>query len=88
MTGPAVERLEVALAARTFSTKSREKFAKKSVALPDGSFPIPDKDALRRAIASFGRAPEEKRAQVKAHIKRRARALGATDMIPDDWKDS
>jgi len=53
--------------------------------MPDGSYPIPDKDALRRAIQAIGRAPEEKRAAVKAHIKRRAKALGAMDMVPDGW---
>lgn len=64
---------------------AREKMAKKGTALPDGSYPIPDVEFLKKAIQSFGRAPEEKRAAVKAHIKRRARALGREDLIPDSW---
>lgn len=81
----AIERLEIALASREFSSDVRKKYAESGIAMPDGSFPIPDKGALRRAIQAFGRAPESKRAAVKAHIKRRARALGATDMLPKDW---
>jgi hypothetical protein len=76
----------VELASRTFPTKSRDKMASKGTALPDGSFPIPDKDALRRAIQSFGRAKPADKAKVKAHIMKRARALNALDMIPDSWK--
>lgn len=85
--GTAQEKLaqKLELASRTFSSDTREKYADKGTAMDDGSYPIPDKDALRRAIQSFGRAPENKKAAVKAHIKRRAKALGATDLIPDDW---
>lgn len=70
---------------RDVPTKEREKLAGQNKALPDGSFPIANKSDLRNAIQAFGRASESKKPQVKAHIKRRARALGATDMIPDDW---
>ncbi len=71
------------MATREFSDTSREKMAGRGVAMPDGSYPIPDKDALRRAIASFGRAKDP--AAVKRHIIKRARALGAVDMLPEDW---
>lgn len=81
--GEYVDRL-VALSNRTFSTERREKLADKGQAMPDGSFPIPDVDALRRAIQSFGRGKGDKVA-LKAHIKRRARALGHAEMIPDGW---
>ncbi len=70
-------------APRTFSDTSREKMADKGVAMPDGSYPIPDKGALRRAIQSFGRAKDP--AAVKQHIIKRAKALGATDMLPEGW---
>lgn len=73
------------MADRTFSSDQRSNLADKGAAMPDGSYPIPDKDALRRAIQSFGRAPAEKKAAVKAHIIKRAKALGATDALPDDW---
>lgn len=80
----AVEKLELALAARKFGQETRDKYADSAVALPDGSYPIPDKDALRRAIQSIGRAKDP--AKAKAHIKKRAKALGAESMLPDDWK--
>lgn len=81
--GEALDKV-IALASREFSSEVRERYSNKGVAMPDGSYPIPDKDALRRAIQSFGRAKNPE--AVKAHIKRRAKALGATDMLPDDWK--
>jgi len=80
----AVERLGAHLMDRDFSSETRQKMAKSGVAMPDGSFPIPDKDALRRAIAAYGRASNK--AAVKRHIIKRARALGATDMLPADWQ--
>lgn len=76
----------VTAASREFSTEVRERYAKEGIALSDGSYPIPDKDALRRAVMAFGRSNPEDRSKVRRHIIKRARALGATDMIPDDWK--
>lgn len=72
-------------AARKFSTKQRKQMAGKT-AMPDGSFPIANKSDLKNAIQAFGRA--KNKAAAKAHIIRRARALGATDLLPDDWKKS
>lgn len=69
---------------RDFPQEAREDMAERGIAMPDGSYPIPDKDALRRAIQSFGRASNP--GAVRAHIIRRARALGASDMLPDDWQ--
>lgn len=82
--GQALDRL-IALSNRTFSTDIREDYAKRGIAMADRSYPIPDKDALRRAIQSFGRGSGDK-AKIKAHIIKRARALGATDMLPEDWR--
>jgi len=75
-------------APRNVSPDSRRRWAKQGIALPDGSYPIPNKDFLRRAIMAYGRAPAAKRAAVRRHIIKRARALGATDMIPDSWKQA
>lgn len=69
-------------APRTFSDEQRQQHAASGAALADGSFPIIDRDSLRRAIASYGRNAT---ATVKAHIIKRARALNLTDMLPDDW---
>jgi hypothetical protein len=71
------------LDARAFPAEMRKKMSKKGQAMPDGSFPIPDKDALRRAINSLGRAKNQD--AVRRHIIKRARALGLTEMLPDAW---
>lgn len=73
-------------AERKFPGDARDRYASQGVALPDGSFPIPDVDALRRAIQALGRAKDP--AAAKRHIISRARALNATDQLPDDWKVS
>lgn len=53
-------------------------------ALPDGSYPIEDEDDLRDAIrlSGHGNAPES---EIRAHIRSRARSLGLTHLIPEEW---
>ncbi len=69
---------------REFTQGERDSAASSGAALPDGSFPIHNKSDLANAIRAFGRAKDP--AKAKTHIKARARALGASDMIPDSWK--
>ena len=64
------------------SSKSEE-YAKKGYSLPDGSFPIPDVNHLKKAIKAHGRAKDK--AKAKKHIMKRARALKRADLIPDAW---
>jgi hypothetical protein len=72
---------------RVFSTGRREKLAEKGKALPGGGYPIPDVNALRRAVQASGRnATPERFRQVKAHIIRNAERLNRPDLIPDNWK--
>ena len=75
-----------ALLARTYTTDQRERLAAKGHALPDGSFPIADLADLRNAIQAIGRASDP--AKARAHIRKRARALGHADLIPDSWTAS
>ena len=63
--------------------KTRRKLADKGQALPDGSFPIRNKEDLKDAIQSYGRAKDK--AEAKRWIKRRARALDAESELPEDW---
>jgi hypothetical protein len=51
--------------------------------MPDGSFPIPDVDALKRAIKLAGNAKNP--AAARAHIRKRAKVLGAESLLPDSW---
>ena len=67
----------------TFTEEQRKGLAAKGQALPDGSFPIRNKADLSNAIHAAGRAKNE--ASAKAHIIKRAKALGATDLLPDGW---
>lgn len=80
------ESVEDAEEFRDFSAEERRRLAKEGKALPDGSFPIVNKGDLTNAIKAIGRAGN--RAAAMKHIKKRARALGATDMLPEDWRDS
>lgn len=68
---------------RDVSTEERKKLAEEGNALPDGSFPIANVDDLKNAIQAIGRASDPEAA--KAHIKKRARELGAEELIPEDW---
>lgn len=69
---------------RAFSADQRRSAASRGQALPDGSFPIANTSDLKNAIRAIGRAKNP--ASAKAHIRRRARALGATNLLPDSWK--
>jgi hypothetical protein len=70
------------------SSQMRQRLAKKGQALPDGSFPIRNASDLKNAIQSYGRTTKEKRALVRKHIIKRARALKKYDLVPQDWKSA
>ena len=76
------EAAEIALK-RAYSEDSRAEMAKRGMALPDGSYPIKDVADLRNAIQAYGRAKDKE--ATKAHIIKRAMALGAEDLIPENW---
>lgn len=69
---------------KDYSDKKRAEYAKKGWALPDGSFPIADCGDLEDAVRSFGRHKGSDK-RVINHIKKRARALGCTNLIPQEW---
>jgi hypothetical protein len=71
---------------REFSTAERQKLAKSGAAMSHGGFPIKNESDLRNAIRAIGRAKNP--AAAKAHIKKRARALGLSKLIPSSWGDS
>lgn len=68
---------------KTFSKDKRDKLAKEGKAMPDGSYPIEGEQDLKNAIQAIGRAKNP--AATKAHIKKRAKALGLTNLIPEGW---
>jgi hypothetical protein len=77
--GEKTDQLEVKLAERSMEYRQKKPTAYGT------SFPIGNVTDLKAAIQSFGRAPEDKKATVKAFIKRRARELGHPELIPEDW---
>lgn len=68
---------------RDYSEETRKEYADKGWALPDGSYPIRDVGDLRNAIMAFGRAKDK--ASAKRHIRKRAKALGRADLIPESF---
>lgn len=64
-------------------TAERRKLAEQGKALPDGSFPIRDREDLKDAIRSYGRANDK--AEARRWIERRARELNAEDELPEGW---
>jgi len=68
---------------RDFSDEKRKALAEKGHALPDGGFPIETEEDLKNAIRAIGRAKDPKAA--KAHIRKRAKALGHEDLVPEEW---
>jgi len=53
-------------------------------AMKDGSFPIANVQDLKNALKAVGRSKNPEAA--KAHIKKRAKSLGNTKLLPADWK--
>ena len=72
-------------AKREFSQDRREDLADAGHALPDGSYPIPDADALRRA-AVLARSGHGDVAAARRLITRRAGELGVPNPLDDDDK--
>ncbi len=70
---------------KDYSAEQRRAMAAKGHALPDGSYPIEDKEDLSDAIHAIGRGKNNPKSKIRAHIKARAKALGAGGMIPATW---
>jgi hypothetical protein len=68
---------------REFSEEERREHAKAGNALPDGSYPIPDADALRRA-AILARSGHGDVAAARKLIARRAKELGVANPLDED----
>jgi len=64
-----------------YDTEERKEMASKGFALADGSFPIANLEDLKNAIMAYGRAKDQ--AKAAKFIAKRAKALGAEDLIPD-----
>jgi hypothetical protein len=81
--GPITDKNAKKVEKREFSTDERKKLAEQGLALSDGSYPIKTIQDLKNAIQSYGRATNKD--EVKAHIIKRAKALNATMVLPENW---
>lgn len=64
-----------------YSDEQRMELADKGFALSDGSYPIKNLQDLKNAIMAYGRAKDQ--ARTAKFIVKRAKALGAEDLIPN-----
>jgi len=67
-----------------YDTDDRKRMASEGSAMPDGSYPIADEEDLDNAIHAVGRGGADHDA-IRLHIIKRAKALGLSERIPDDW---
>jgi 8-oxo-dGTP pyrophosphatase MutT (NUDIX family) len=75
---------EILATARDFTDQQRQKLAKQGKAMPGGRYPIVNRKDLQNAIHAVGRGKGDHDA-IRAHIKKRAKAIGAEDLIPSSW---
>ena len=68
-----------------FTEDQRKKLAENEQAMPDGSYPIRNRQDLKNAIQAYGRSKNKHK--TKAWIKKRARELKAEDLLPDEWTE-
>jgi hypothetical protein len=69
------------------SAAGRRKAAAAGAAMSDGSYPIKTKADLRKAIKAVGRGGADHN-KIRAHIIKRAKALGLEAMVPDNWNSN
>lgn len=67
-----------------YDTEDRKRMAGNGQAMDDGSYPIADEADLDDAIHAVGRGGADHDA-IRRHVIARAKALGASSKIPDDW---
>lgn len=68
-----------------YSQDDRDKMAKSGEAMEDGSYPIKDAEDLDNAIHAVGRGKAHGHDEIRRHVIKRAKALGKSDQIPDNW---
>jgi hypothetical protein len=73
-----------AVAKAKYDADDLRRMAVNGQAMDDESYPIADREDLDRAIRAVGRGGSSHDA-IRAHIMRRARSLGASSEIPDNW---
>lgn len=68
----------------SFSDEERKRLAQKGEAMPDGGYPIRNREDLVNAVRAYGRGDNKE--EVKKWIKKRAKELDAEQYLPDNWQ--
>lgn len=79
------EKLEKSANKTSFTHEERKDLAKKGEAMPNGKYPIRNRQDLKDAIRLFGSSSMSKE-DVKKWIKKRAKELNLEDELPENWK--
>lgn len=79
------EKLEKLANKTSFTHEERKDLAKKGEAMPNGKYPIRNRQDLKDAIRLSGSSSMSKE-DVKKWIKKRAKELNLEDELPEDWK--
>lgn len=67
-----------------YTDAERQEMAKRGEARPDGSLPLRTREDVENAVKAW---PLTSDPDDRAHICRRAKAIGAVDLLPADWHD-
>ena len=70
---------------RSLSAEARDNAADRGDALPDGKLPIRNLQELKAAIKLRNHVEGHSQMAIRRHITKRAKALNATDELPDEW---
>lgn len=79
------EKLEKSANKTSFTHEERKDLAKKGEAMPNGKYPIRNRQDLKDAIRLYGSSSMSKE-DVKKWIKKRAKELNLEDELPENWK--
>lgn len=79
------EKLEKSANKTSFTHEERKDLTKKGEAMPNGKYPIRNRQDLKDAIRLSGSSSMPKE-DVKKWIKKRAKELNLEDELPEDWK--
>lgn len=79
------EKLEKSANKTSFTHEERKDLTKKGEAMPNGKYPIRNRQDLKDAIRLSGSSSMSKE-DVKKWIKKRAKELNLEDELPEDWK--
>lgn len=71
---------------RSLTAKARGNAADRGDALPDGKLPCRNRTELVSAVKLRNNVQGHSAGEIRRHLEKSARKLGATDVLPDAWR--